>query len=67
MATHRTRTTPASLPWGDPTALYKQSARLGFEVVEAAAQSFINHQVEIANLKRGLTSAWFPAARATLR
>ena len=67
MPPRRTRTAPPSLPWGDPTALYKESARLGIEVVEATAQSFINHQVEIANLKRGLTRAWFSAARTALR
>ena len=67
MTARRTRTTPPSLPWADPATMYRQSARLGIELFEAGAQSYINHQVEIANLKRGLTHAWFSAARAALR
>jgi hypothetical protein len=67
MATRRTSTSTPTALWGDPLALYKQSARVGFEIAEAAAQSFINHQVEIANLKRGLTRTWFSVARDTVK
>ena len=44
-----------------------QASRIGLDVWEAAAQSFINHQVEIANLKRKLTTTYAAAARSALR
>jgi hypothetical protein len=67
MATRRTRTTSPTRAAGDVLILYKRAARFGFDVLEASAQSFIRHQVEIANLKRALTKACFDAARAAVR
>lgn len=43
------------------------AARLALDLYEAAAQSFISHQVEIANLKRRLVKISVSMARSTLR
>jgi hypothetical protein len=67
MATTRKRATSPARAAGDALGLYRHAAGFGFDVVEASAQSFIRHQVEVANLKRALTKAYFDAARAALK
>jgi hypothetical protein len=67
MATRQRTTTTSTRAAGDALGLYKHAASFGFDIVEASAQSFIRHQVEIANLKRALTKAYFDAARAAFK
>jgi hypothetical protein len=49
------------------TAFTRQATRYGIDVWEAAATSFIGHQVEIANLKRRMTAVSASMARDALR
>ncbi len=60
-------------PYANPTAsfdgmmrLSTQTARFSLDLYEASAKSFIAHQMEVANLKRHLTTIAVSMARQSL-
>jgi DNA polymerase IIIc chi subunit len=69
MASRRhTRSHPAAARSADEmTRLGTQAARLGVDLWEAGAKSFIAHQVVVANYKQRMTSIASSALRQSLR